>query len=110
MSAFEIPSGQPLEFQDSFYERQDGGTLWARFRFIMPSIGDEGVSYAEVADDFMTLCENYVLPSMVGQDLPAKILISIADRATEFGKASPEATQYFEAFKPDGASCIWEGL
>lgn len=107
VSAFDLPSGQPLEFQESFYERQDDGALWARFRFIMPSIGEE-VGYAQVADDFMTLCESYVLPALQGQDMPDQIVVSLADRATEFGKASPEATQFFEAFRPEGASCIWE--
>ena len=108
-SAFDLPSGQPLEFQESFYEEQADGALWARFRFIMPAIGGD-VGYADVADDFLTLCEKYVLPSLEGQDMPVQIVVSLADRATEFGKAAPEATQYFEAFRPDGPSCIWEGF
>lgn len=106
--AFDLPSGLPVEFQESFYERQDDGGLWARFRFVMPAIGAEDVGYAEVADDFLILCENYALPSLSGQDIPGQIIISLADRATEFGVTNPEATQFFEAFRPKDASCIWE--
>lgn len=106
---FDVPSGQVLEFQESFYERKSDGALWARFRFVMPVIGD-GLSYADVAEDFLTLCEVYVLPALEGQDMPDQIIVSLADRATEFGRANPEATQYFEAFTPDPPSCIWEGF
>lgn len=109
VSAFEVPSGQALEFQESFYERQEGGELWARFRFIAPAIG-ENMAYADVADDFMVLCEKYALPSLADQDTPDQIIISLADRATEFGVTNREATQYFEAFRLKDAACIWEGF
>ena len=38
------------------------------------------------------------------------IVISLAARETEFGQADPDATQFFEAYRPDGTSCIWEEL
>ncbi len=108
-AAFEVPSGQEITFQESFYERQDDGSLWARFRFVMPAIARGGeLSYADVAEDFLKLCEAYVLPALEGQDTPERILISLADRATEFGTATPEATQFFEEFRPEGTSCMWE--
>lgn len=109
LAAFEVPSGQALDFQESFYERREDGTLSARFRFIMPAIGGE-VGYAEVADDFLTLCEVYALPALEDRDIPDEIVISLADRATEFGVTNPEATQFFEAFRPEGATCIWDGF
>ncbi|MEL6914230.1 MAG: DUF6497 family protein [Pseudomonadota bacterium] len=108
-AAFEVPSGQPLDFQESFYERRDDGTLAARFRFIMPAIAEE-VGYVDVADDFLALCERYALPSLADRDMPDEIVISIADRSTEFGVTAKDATQFFEAFRPDGASCIWDGF
>ncbi|MEM9854856.1 MAG: DUF6497 family protein [Pseudomonadota bacterium] len=108
-AAFDVPSGEQISFYESFYERQDDGEVWARFRFLMPSIAS-GVSYAQVADDFLTLCEAYALPSLAGQDIPNQIVISLADAPTEFGIANPDVTQYFEAFRPDGASCIWVGF
>lgn len=107
--AFELPSGEAITFQESFYERQDDGALWARFRFVMPNLGP-ALPYAAVADDFMVLCEAYVLPALADQEMPAQIVISLADRETPFGIAVPEATQYFEAFRPEGLSCIWEGF
>ncbi|MEM9350653.1 MAG: DUF6497 family protein [Pseudomonadota bacterium] len=104
-----MPSGEALEFHESFYERQDGGALWARFRFVMPAIGD-GVAYADVADDFMELCQVYVIPALEGQDAPDQVIISLADRPTDFGVPAPDVTQYFEAFRLEGSSCIWEGF
>ncbi|MEM9436959.1 MAG: DUF6497 family protein [Pseudomonadota bacterium] len=109
LAAFDVPSGQPLEFQESFYERRESGSLWARFRFVMPAIG-EGVAYAEVAEDFLELCQVYVVPALDGQDAPDQVIISLADRPTEFGVAAPDVTQYFEAFRLEGSSCIWEGF
>ena len=38
------------------------------------------------------------------------IVISLADRVTEFGVSDPEATQFFEAFRLSNDTCIWEGL
>ncbi|MEM1237611.1 MAG: DUF6497 family protein [Pseudomonadota bacterium] len=108
VSAFDVPSGFAVEFQESFYERQDGGDVWARFRFVVPAIGDEDVGYSQVVDDFLVLCESYALPSLQGRDIPAQIVISLADRVTEFGAVNPDATQFFEAFKPQNASCMWE--
>ncbi|MEM6728661.1 MAG: DUF6497 family protein, partial [Pseudomonadota bacterium] len=108
-AAFDLPSGHETTFLDSFYEAQADGALWARFRFVMPAIG-QGVDYADVADDFLTLCENYALPSLAGQDIPDQIIITLADRPTEFGVATPDATQFFEAFQPSGASCIWDSF
>lgn len=109
VAAFDVPSGQALSFQESFYERQDSGALWARFRFIMPSVGAE-VAYADVAQDFLSLCEAYVLPSLEGQDQPDLVIISLADRATPFGVANPDATQFFEAFTLSDGSCMWEAF
>lgn len=108
-AAFDVPSGQALTFQESFYEEQADGALWARYRFVMPAIARGGdVGYAEVADDFLHLCEVYVLPGLNGADLPAQVVISLSDRETEFGMPAPDATQFFEAFAIENGSCIWE--
>ena len=109
-SAFDVPSGEVLTFQESFYEEQLDGSLWARFRFVMPSIARGGqVGYADVAEDFLHLCDVYVLPGL-GDDVPEQIVISLSDRETEFGVPAPEATQFFEAFRVESGSCIWEGF
>lgn len=109
-AAFDVPSGQDVTFQESFYEEQADGALWARFRFVMPAIARGGeVGYAEVADDFLHLCDVYVLPGLDG-DLPKQIVISLADRETEFGVPDPAATQFFEAFRVESGACMWEGF
>ncbi|WP_147126162.1 DUF6497 family protein [Shimia ponticola] len=110
-TAFDVPSGQELTFQESFYEEQADGALWARYRFVMPAIARGGdVGYAEVADDFVHLCEVYVLPGLDAEDLPVQIVISLSDRESEFGVPTPDATQFFEAFRIENGACIWEGF
>ena len=60
--------------------------------------------------DIVWLCENWVLPRLKAPSpLPAQVIISIADRPTQFGAFDPEAVQLFEAFTPtdDRTACIW---
>ena len=39
-----------------------------------------------------------------------QVIISIADRPVKFGEPDPDAVQVFEAFRPEGKSCVWEGF
>ena len=41
---------------------------------------------------------------------PARVIVSMSDRPTEFGAAVPEATQFFEAYRIEKGVCIWEGV
>ena len=38
------------------------------------------------------------------------IVVSLADRETEFGQSDPDVTQFFEAYRPVDNTCIWEAL
>ena len=59
----------------------------------------------------MHLCETLALPYIAEYALSGDVVvISLADRDTEFGQADPDATQFFEAFRPVDNTCIWEGL
>lgn len=83
----------------------------ARFRFIAPEVARESgtVSYADIADDFVFLCSQTAVPALQkAQREVDEIVISIADRVTEFGHADPNATQFFEAFTVENATCIWK--
>lgn len=104
--AFDVPSGQALTFQESFLEEQESGQVWARFRFVMPAIA-QGLTYGDLTDDFVHLCQVYVVPGLEPAAMPDQIVISIGDRATEFGLPHPEATQFFEAFSVQNGDCIW---
>lgn len=104
--AFDLPSGQDAALQESFYEAQENGELWARFRFVMPGLA-QGLTYGDVEADFMTLCSDYALPSMQGAQIPSQIIISLASAETEFGLPNADVTQFFEAFHVKNEACMW---
>lgn len=110
----DLPSGQSVSFLDVIegVEGSVGSAL--RYRFLAPQIaratGD--VPFMQAEDDMAALCQDYVLPHLVESavDLPSQIIIVLADRKVEFGIADPEATQFFEAYRPEDGQCIWEGF
>ena len=110
--AIDVPSGQPVELHEVLVDDL-GDEVWLRFRFIAPEIAREGgsITYATAEPDFMHLCETLALPYIAEYALSGDVIvISLADRDTEFGLPDPDATQFFEAFRPVDNTCIWEGL
>lgn len=107
--ALDVPSGQPVTLQEVLID-EVGAETWLRFRFIAPEVA-AAEDYEVTAQDMMHLCEQLALPYIAEYALSGDVIVvSFADRETEFGVATPEATQVFEAFRPDGAACIWELL
>ena len=41
---------------------------------------------------------------------PNQVVISISDRPVDFGETDLEATQIFEAYRREGAECVWESF
>ncbi|MCX7559119.1 DUF6497 family protein [Sulfitobacter sp. F26204] len=110
--AVDVPSGQPLDLHEVLVDRVESET-WIRFRFIAPDITRDGdaMDYDAAAGDMMHLCTELALPYIQHHALAGEVIvISLADRATEFGIPDPEATQFFEAFRPVDNTCIWEDL
>lgn len=107
--ALAVPSGNPVALQEWLLdEKPDGQFVYARFRFVMPAIG-QGLTFDAVAGDFQALCDDYALPWLAGSGEAAeRIVVSLADRETEFGVADRSATQFFEAFSFTADACIWE--
>ena len=105
-----VPSGQPLTLGEVLIDDSQGED-WLRFRFIAPKIGDGGVSYDQAAPDMDYLCQHLVIPYLAEYALnPPRVIISLSDRMVEFGKTNPGATQYFEAYRPQDNTCIWEAF
>jgi len=110
--AIEVPSGQPVELQEVLVD-EIGTETWLRFRFIAPEITRDGgtVDYETAAFDMSHLCDVLALSYIDQYALSGDVIvISLSDRATEFGSADPNATQFFEAYRPVDNVCIWEGL
>lgn len=110
--AVDVPSGQPVELQEVLVD-QMGVETWVRFRFVAPQIARDGgtVDHAVAAPDMSHLCTTLAIPYLTDQALAGDVIvISLADRPTEFGTADPDATQFFEAYRLQDGICIWEGL
>lgn len=110
LHAAEVPSGQPVTLHEVLVdETADMNRL--RFRFIAPQIARDGgaQTYESSADDMLYLCSTLAIPYIAEYALTGEVIvISLADRETEFGVADPDATQFFEQFRADGDTCIWE--
>ena len=108
-----VPSGQPVTYLDTVHNALGAEGLTIRFRFVAPEIAREGGAVpASVAQaDMAFLCETYALPRVASTGpQPRQVIISLSDRPVPFGEPVPEATQYFEAYRPDGGTCIWEAF
>jgi hypothetical protein len=110
--AADLPSGQTATLHEVLIDAVNGED-WLRFRFITPAIARDGgsITYAQAEPDMAHLCTSLALPYMGEHDLKADVIvISFADRITEFSIPDPEATQFFEAYRIKDGTCIWEGL
>lgn len=107
-----VPSGQPVELIEVLND-QVGAQTWLRFRFVAPQIGPvaDGIAFEAAAEDMAHLCDTLALPYLAQHALSGDmVVISMAERAVEFGASDPETTQFFEAFRIQEGRCIWEGF
>ncbi len=107
-----VPSGQPVHLSDVLLDNNPG-ELWVRFRFIAPKIGYTAgrIGYDVASADMEHLCQTLAVAYVAKHELePARVVISLSDRPIEFGRSSPDATQFFEAYRLEQSQCIWEGL
>ena len=110
--AVDVPSGQPVELQEVLVDQVSGET-WLRFRFVAPQIArDTGaIDSVQAGPDMAFLCEAVAAPYIAQYELAGDVIvISMSDRRAEFGAADPDMTQFFELFRLNNNTCIWEGL
>ncbi len=102
--ALTLPSGLEARLQEVLTDQPGDGLVY-RFRFVA-----EGFVVSEaVLADLSWLCESYALPRIPGiGPQPARIVVSLADKPSEFGVYDPEVTQVFESFSPQDGACVWE--
>ncbi|TMV07863.1 hypothetical protein FGK63_10415 [Ruegeria sediminis] len=107
-----VPSGQPVQLADVLLD-DNPGELWVRFRFIAPKIGSAvgQIGYDVATIDMEHLCRTLAVPYVDKHRLePARVIISMSDRAVDFGMSAPDTTQFFEAYRLENSRCIWEGF
>lgn len=109
--AIAVPSGQIITLQDVIWNAPGPFGLVARFRFVAPSIarGDNAVDFATASVDMMHLCQTYALSRVADLGpVPSQIIISLASVPVPFGESAPDVTQFFEAYRVEDQTCIWE--
>ncbi|ATF17812.1 hypothetical protein PhaeoP128_01170 [Phaeobacter gallaeciensis] len=108
----DVPSGQSVDLHEVLLD-ETTGELWVRFRFLAPQIARDlaGISYEQAAPDMDHLCQTLALAYLRQHQLaPARVVISLSDREVPFGQPDAAATQFFESYRPEGDSCIWEAF
>jgi hypothetical protein len=102
-----VPSGREVRLIEVVTNAPGPAGATARFRFLAPGLD---LSDAEaVTDDLQALCDSYAIPRVDGMvPEPQQIIISVAGAEVPFGQPAPDVVQFFEAFRPDNGSCIWE--
>ena len=103
-----LPSGLEVELQEMLWDRPGGGLVY-RFRFVAPELSVKDEDFEALRADLEHLCNDFALPKLanVGPE-PSQIIISLADRQSEFGVIDPDVTQVFEAYSVENGACIWE--
>ncbi|MEO3415617.1 DUF6497 family protein [Roseovarius sp. CAU 1744] len=103
-----LPSGLETYLQETLWDRPGGGLVY-RFRFVAPAFSAAEADFDAVSADLEHLCNSFALPrlSNVGP-LPSQIIISLADRESEFGVIDPDVSQVFEAYSIEEDTCKWE--
>jgi len=105
-----LPSGMRAAPLDTIQNAPGPEGLTVRFRFLAPQIAGTSAD-EETLGDMTWLCETYALPRLpVTGPVPEQVIVSLSDRPVAFGTTDPEATQFFEAFRPDGQICEWEAF
>ncbi|MEX0338420.1 MAG: DUF6497 family protein [Arenibacterium sp.] len=105
-----VPSGQTVTLSEIRVDSLSGEP-WARFRFVAPGISRETgrISHDVAAIDMEALCADFALAHLDANALEVtRIVVSLSDRAVEFGASDPDATQFFETFRRENDRCIWE--
>ena len=104
--ALRLPSGLEARVLEVITNERAGGGLVYRFRYVADGFSAGAGRLDAIAADLAWLCETHALPrvSDMGPQ-PRQLVISLADRASEFGVHDPAVTQVFEAYRPAEGRC-----
>ncbi len=102
-----LPSGLETTLQERVTDETGAGPVH-RFRFVAPDFTG-AVDLETVTADLEFLCNGYALETLSAEGAEAgQIIISLADKPSEFGIYDPDITQVFEAYRVENGLCIWE--
>lgn len=102
-----LPSGLEAHLQEVITGEAAMG-LTVRYRFVAEGFTGSEDFEAQTAD-LEYLCNDFALERIDPADAtPDRVVISLADRASEFGQFDPDVAQIFESFSVKDATCILE--
>lgn len=103
-----VPSGQPVTLQDVIANAPGPEGLTLRFRFLAPAIAGS-VDFDTAAADMQHLCDSFAIPRLAEIGPQAQqVVISLSSEAVPFGEPAPDVVQFFESYRIEGDSCVWE--
>ena len=103
-----LPSGLEARLLEVLTDRPGEGLTY-RFRFVAEGFTGGEAALETVMGDMDYLCRTYAVERLPGiGPRPSRIVISLADRPSEFGMFDPEVTQVFETYSVQDGACIWE--
>lgn len=110
-TAFTVPSGQDVTLFETRLDADGPAGRTLRLSFVAPAIARDGgtVGFDAAARDMAHLCQTVALPRLRDQGAD-QVVIALSDRPVAFGQTAPEAAQFFEAFRPERGTCIWEAF
>lgn len=105
-----LPSGLEARLQEVVWDRTGMGVAY-RFRYVAPGFSDETANFEDLMRDLEFLCHEHALPRLadIGPK-PAQLIVSLADKPSEFGVHDPDVAQVFEAYRIENGTCIWEAF
>jgi|GEM_PF-6269596 len=109
-----VPSGQKIWFLDRSTgiggdAGRTGEGISARFRFVAPDIGSDSADSDAISEDIMHLCQvARLVLELENKEKITQIVIGLADRETVIGSTDPDVRKFFEAFRPEGETCVPE--
>ncbi|MFB9149747.1 DUF6497 family protein [Roseovarius ramblicola] len=107
--ALRLPSGQAARLFEVLTDRPAGGGPIYRFRYVAEGFSAGAERLDAISADLAWLCEAHALPRIPNSGpRPGRVIISLADRGSEFGVYDEAVTQVFEAYRVEGDRCIWE--
>jgi len=102
-----LPSGLEAELQEMIWDQPGQGLVY-RFRFVAPAF-EKADDMDIVMADLEFLCTNFALPKLANTGpMPNQVVVSLADKPSEFGQFDATVTQVFEAYSVKSGTCIWE--
>ena len=111
--AIPVPSGQPVEFIEKIVDADGPAGLTWRYRLVAPDIARDtgGTSQTVASGDIDAICSDFArFEAEQAAQSPAQIIITLMDQFVPFGEPAPHVTQYFEAYRIEDGTCVWEGF